>query len=285
MRTVIALLIFVFSIFVFSCKNDVENKTAINYDSLISSNKKLNLLMMEKDSLISSFIESYTDIQLSLSSIRNYQKFVGSNSVAEVRNTNKKMIIENINKIDGLLKKNKATISTLKDKLKSTDAKSGDKYNNLITALEKITHENENDIPAITNSLDSIDLEIQHLTKKYDEALTEAAQKNKLLNTAYYTAGTEKELIKKGVISKQGGFIGLGKTQKLSERFNKDNFVKVDISKLKTIKLSAKTIKLVTTHPQNSYNVKQVDDLCIISVTNSTEFWAASKYMVVIIEK
>ena len=77
----------------------------------------------------------------------------------------------------------------------------------------------------------------------------------------------------------------MGKTQKLSESFNKNNFVKVDISKLKSIKLSANKIKLVTTHPQNSYTIKQVENKCVISIINSAEFWSASKYMVALIEK
>jgi len=273
-----------FSLFFFSCKNENVNQS-VTSDSLISVNKKLNLLLNEKDSLLSSFIQSYSEIQLSLSSIRSSQKLIGANSSIETRNTNKQSILENINKIDELMKKNKATILLLKEKTNSAGTENGIAYENLIATLEKISIENDNEIPAIMNSIDSIGLELKQLNKKYDDALSEADQKNKLLNTAYYTAGNEKDLISKGVITKQGGFIGLGKTQKLSESFNKNNFVKVDISKLKSIKLSANKIKLVTTHPQNSYTIKQVENKCVISIINSAEFWSASKYMVALIEK
>jgi hypothetical protein len=273
-----------FSLFFFSCKNENVNQS-VTSDSLISVNKKLNLLLNEKDSLLSSFIQSYSEIQLSLSSIRSSQKLIGANSSIEIRNTNKQSILENINKIDELMKKNKATILLLKEKTNSSGTENGIAYENLIATLEKISIENDNEIPAIMNSIDSIGLELKQLNKKYDDALSEADQKNKLLNTAYYTAGNEKDLISKGVITKQGGFIGLGKTQKLSESFNKNNFVKVDISKLKSIKLSANKIKLVTTHPQNSYSIKQVENKCVISIINSAEFWSASKYMVALIEK
>jgi hypothetical protein len=273
-----------FSLFFFSCKNENVNQS-VTSDSLISVNKKLNLLLNEKDSLLSSFIQSYSEIQLSLSSIRSSQKLIGANSSIETRNTNKQSILENINKIDELMKKNKATILLLKEKTNSSGTENGIAYENLIATLEKISIENDNEIPAIMNSIDSIGLELKQLNKKYDDALSEADQKNKLLNTAYYTAGNEKDLISKGVITKQGGFIGLGKTQKLSESFNKNNFVKVDISKLKSIKLSANKIKLVTTHPQNSYSIKQVENKCVISIINSAEFWSASKYMVALIEK
>jgi hypothetical protein len=273
-----------FSLFFFSCKNENVNQS-VTSDSLISVNKKLNLLLNEKDNLLSSFIQSYSEIQLSLSSIRSSQKLIGANSSIETRNTNKQSILENINKIDELMKKNKATILLLKEKTNSSGTENGIAYENLIATLEKISIENDNEIPAIMNSIDSIGLELKQLNKKYDDALSEADQKNKLLNTAYYTAGNEKDLISKGVITKQGGFIGLGKTQKLSESFNKNNFVKVDISKLKSIKLSANKIKLVTTHPQNSYSIKQVENKCVISINNSAEFWSASKYMVALIEK
>jgi hypothetical protein len=273
-----------FSLFFFSCKNENVNQS-VTSDSLISVNKKLNLLLNEKDSLLSSFIQSYSEIQLSLSSIRSSQKLIGANSSIETRNTNKQSILENINKIDELMKKNKATILLLKEKTNSTGTENGIAYENLIATLEKISIENDNEIPAIMNSIDSIGLELKQLNKKYDDALSEADRKNKLLNTAYYTAGNEKDLVSKGVITKQGGFIGLGKTQKLSESFNKDNFVKVDISKLKSIKLSANKIKLVTTHPQNSYTIKQIENKCVISINNSAEFWSASKYMVALIEK
>jgi hypothetical protein len=273
-----------FSLFFFSCKNENVNQS-VTSDSLISVNKKLNLLLNEKDSLLSSFIQSYSEIQLSLSSIRSSQKLIGANSSIETRNTNKQSILENINKIDELMKKNKATILLLKEKTNSAGTENGIAYEKLIATLEKISIENDNEIPAIMNSIDSIGLELKQLNKKYDDALSEADQKNKLLNTAYYTAGNEKDLISKGVITKQGGFIGLGKTQKLSESFNKNNFVKVDISKLKSIKLSANKIKLVTTHPQNSYTIKQVENKCVISIINSAEFWSASKYMVALIEK
>lgn len=273
-----------FSLFFFSCKNENVNQS-VTSDSLISVNKKLNLLLNEKDSLLSSFIQSYSEIQLSLSSIRSSQKLIGANSSIETRNTNKQSILENINKIDELMKKNKATILLLKEKTNSSGTENGIAYENLIATLEKISIENDNEIPAIMNSIDSIGLELKQLNKKYDDALSEADRKNKLLNTAYYTAGNEKDLISKGVITKQGGFIGLGKTQKLSESFNKNNFVKVDISKLKSIKLSANKIKLVTTHPQNSYTIKQVENKCVISIINSAEFWSASKYMVALIEK
>jgi len=273
-----------FSLFFFSCKNENVNQS-VTSDSLISVNKKLNLLLNEKDSLLSNFIQSYSEIQLSLSSIRSSQKLIGANSSIETRNTNKQSILENINKIDELMKKNKATILLLKQKTNLTGTNNGIAYENLIATLEKISIENDNEIPAIMNSIDSIGLELKQLNKKYDDALSEADRKNKLLNTAYYTAGNEKDLISKGVITKQGGFIGLGKTQKLSESFNKDNFVKVDISKLKSIKLSANKIKLVTTHPQNSYSIKQIENKCVISINNSAEFWSASKYMVALIEK
>jgi hypothetical protein len=288
MRIIFITSIFIVSMFTFSCKNEIKTEpikqTSIP-DSLITVNRQLYKSILEKDSLLTSFIESYSEIQQNLSIIRSTQQLVNSKSSVANRKANKQLILENIKTIEGLMEKNQSTILQLKEKMKVSDAKNESVYNSLISTLEKINEEKEKEMPVLMSNLDSIDIQIKLLGQKYNDAAAEAANNSKLLNAAFYTAGTEKELLKKGVITQQGGFIGLGKTQKLSERFNKDNFSRVDISKLKTIKLSANKIKLITTHPQSTYKITKEEDQCIITISNSQEFWAASKYMVVLIEK
>ena len=95
--------------------------------------------------------------------------------------------------------------------------------------------EKDKEIYSLLGNLNDVNDELGSMIKMYSVAKAEATQKNKKLNTAWYTAGTTKELVKKGVISNEGGFIGLGTIKKLSENFNTQNFVEVDITKLKLI--------------------------------------------------
>jgi hypothetical protein len=105
------------------------------------------------------------------------------------------------------------------------------------------------------------------------------------LNTAYYAFGTSKELIKNNVLTKEGGFIGMGKTAKMKEDFNKAYFTKVDASTTNEIVLGAKKAKLITTHPSGSYKIEGADGKAEkLVILNSDDFWSASKYLVIVVE-
>ena len=86
-----------------------------------------------------------------------------------------------------------------------------------------------------------------------------------------------KELIKKGVITNEGGFIGIGSMKKLSENFNHQNFSEIDITKLKIIKLEAQKVKLITTHVADSYSIVKTDDGCSLYIQNAEKFWSMYK--------
>ena len=71
-----------------------------------------------------------------------------------------------------------------------------------------------------------------HTLKQTNEAKEKViTQKVDELNTAYYTLGTEKELIANKVMTKSGGFIGIGRNKKVQQDFNREYFKKIDITK------------------------------------------------------
>ena len=131
------------------------------------------------------------------------------------------------------------------------------------------------------------ELFIEYIAKveEVEETKEELKQTNDKLNTAFYAFGTSKELLDKKVITKEGGFIGMGKAEKLRNDFNVDYFTQIDITKIKSLDLKAKRAKLITTHPTGSFSFEmkgKVFDKLII--TDSEKFWSASKYLVVLIE-
>lgn len=77
----------------------------------------------------------------------------------------------------------------------------------------------------------------------------------------------------------------MGKTTKLSEKFNSENFSEVDITTLKQIKLKATKVKLITVHPKDSYNIVSNAGETMVIISKPSQFWSASKYMVALIEK
>lgn len=267
-----------------ACSNEKVEENTSQRDSLIAVNNDLVKQLQERDLLIKSFIEGFNEIQANLEEVRNKQLSVkiGSSKRGQY---DKQEIMDNIAAIDMLMQKNKSTITALKDQLKIASIANMAGYENFILSLETMITEKDKEIYSLLGNLDEVNDELGSMIKMYSAAKTDAKQKDKQLNAAWYTAGTTKELIKKGVISSEGGFIGIGKMKKLSENFNTQNFSQVDISTLKMIKLEAKKVKLITTHVSDSYSIENSEQGCNLYILNAEKFWAASKYLVVLIEK
>lgn len=267
-----------------ACSNEKVAEHDTFKDSLLAVNKDLVKQLEERDKLIKSFMDGFSEIQANLEEVRNKQLSVKISNTKKGQ-YEKQVILDNIKAIDLLMQKNKNTILALKDKLKGVSTTNMEGYENFILSLETMLSEKDKEIYSLLGNLENVNDELGSMIKMYSAVKTDATQKDKKLNTAWYTAGTTKELVQKGVISSEGGFIGLGKMKKLSENFNTQNFAEVDITKLKTIKLEARKIKLITTHPSDSYSIVGSEGGCNLYIQNAEKFWSASKYLVVLIEK
>ena len=94
--------------------------------------------------------------------------------------------------------------------------------------------------------------------------------------------GTKSELLENGVLTKSGGLIGLGKSRKLNSDLNTNYFTFSTKQDLKSIILGYKSVKLMTSHPSDSYKLSNntnelIDSLLIVNVEN---FWKNSKFLV-----
>lgn len=268
-----------------SCGGEKEDVGNPALDSLDAINKGLHNQLGEKDSSIIEFIAAINEIQDNLDVVKARQKLVKASSGSKEKvSNNKEEIIKDIQMINGLMEENKQKIVRLQERLKTSDAKTSE-LEKLITRLSSEIEEKNLEIQDLNNQLERSNLELGEMTRKYESADSDSKQKTALLNTAYYTAGTSKDLIKKGVITKSGGFIGLGKAKKLAENFNQENFVKVDISRFKSAKFEAKGIKLITTHPPNTFVITSTKEESVLTINKPEQFWSASKYLVVLLEK
>jgi hypothetical protein len=94
--------------------------------------------------------------------------------------------------------------------------------------------------------------------------------------------GRSKDLEKAKLIDKHGGLLGMGKTAKLSDNLDNSMFTKIDYTQTTVIPVNSKNMKLVTSHPEDSYTVDKTDKTVnSITITNPDRFWSASKYLVI----
>jgi len=275
--------------FFFSC--NTKNK---EIEKLKAQNDSLAVVAGQKDESIVNYLRDFNEIQGNLDSIKQAQKIISLNTTStngELNQNAKDKIMSDVQLIVNLMQKNKNQIASLSKKLK----KSNLKVKELETMLENLNKELQQkdiEIGQLKDKLAQLDIQVQNLTASVDTLSTENKiktqiidEKTKALNTGYYIIGTYKELSAKNILTKEGGFIGLGKSKTVSKDFNRDAFTKVDITKFKTLPINKKKAKMLSSHPSSSYKFEgtkvKIDNLVI---TNSDDFWSTSKYLVILVE-
>lgn len=274
-----------FSIALVSCnnKNEEQERNPV-VDSLSNVNSNLNTKLSEKESALQEFIEAFNEIQENINVIKEKEKIVTNSTQSGDVKSKEETIKEDIQAIYDLLNKNKMKVASLSKKLKDANIKM-ESLEKMVANLQAMIDEKDKEIEALKDKIESLNIELSNLQTSYQELSQENEVKTEKLYTAYYAIGSSKELKEKGVITKEGGFIGIGKATKLKDDFNKDYFTKIDITKVTSIPISAKSAKILTTHPSSSYKIigdkKHVDR---IEITNPDEFWSASKFLVIVTE-
>jgi hypothetical protein len=154
--------------------------------------------------------------------------------------------------------------------------------------------QSENEISELKTSLVNRKFEVEQLNTKMIVMQDTIVKKDEKISTqtfemnkAFYTCGTYKELKAKGLLTKEGGFIGLGKTKSLTGNFHDSSFVQIDITKTNSISVNSKNAKLITEHPANSFQFIRDKDKKVesIEITDPVQFWKISKYAVIEITK
>ncbi|MCX6231880.1 MAG: hypothetical protein NTZ33_10090 [Bacteroidetes bacterium] len=260
-------------------------------EKLKLENQKLLTLTNAKDSIINDFFGSFDQIEGNLSQIKAKEGVISQNAAKnnEISQDARQRINDDIQSINDLMEKNKQAIASLKKKLKSSNLQIK-KLEEMLARYEEQLKAKDVEIDQLKKQLLNLNFTVETLNASVDtlkrtvRTKDEAySQKVDEMNTAWYAIGTNKELVENKVISKSGGFIGIGRSQKIEQDFNADYFKKIDITKVTSIPINAKKAKLLSSHPSSSYNFegtdKKVDKLII---TNPKEFWRASKYLVIV---
>jgi hypothetical protein len=267
-----------------SCKENNEPVTDPVKDSLTGETQRLSGINSQQAAALDSFFRAMNDIQANLNEIKEKEKIISKDTANGDVNSRKDQITADIQSIYDLMIQNKQRLATAKKNLKNSNLQIAS-MQTTIDNLNATLVQREAEITTLKDDLEKRNLELSNLSMNYQELQQESDAKTEALNTAYYAFGTKKELESQGVISTEGGVIGLGKTVKLSETPNTEYFTQIDITKVSEIQLSAKKAKIVSTHPAGSYRIDGADGRADkIVITNPSQFWSVSKYLVVVVE-
>ena len=258
-------------------------------NQLKAENDSLLMELTQRNAELDEMMGTFNDISEGFRQINAAESRVDlqRGAVAEGSLNAKQQIASDIEFIRKQMEENKEQIAKLQSMLKNSKNNSAQ----LKRAVESLTQElvaKTQRIEELQAELASKNIRIQELdaavsdlsaAKETLAAENEAkaktvAEQEKSLNAAWFVFGTKSEL-KAQKILQSGDVLK-------SADFNKDYFTQIDIRTTKEIKLYSKRAELLTTHPTGSYElVKDDKGQLTLKITNPTEFWSVSRYLVI----
>jgi predicted nucleic acid-binding Zn-ribbon protein len=244
-----------------------------------------------KDSVINGYMTDISEIQQSIEGLAQQEELLSRTaSNPEATPDTKARILNDVEAIRQLIDQNKKKLSDLQARVRRNNVKLAE-FEKMIKSLNMQLAEKDSSINVLNENVLALNGTITNMqgtidTLSSDNAakLAEINDKTTRLHTAYYTVGTFKELRDKKVLTKEGGFLGIGKQKTVLPDFNRDAFTQIDLTSTKTININKKDAKLLSTHPSGSYKLQRDanQQVTAVEITDPETFWKASKYLVVV---
>lgn len=282
------------TVFTISKKNNaIENLT--------SQNSQLNLTIGERDSLVNEMANTFNEIEENLSFVREKRNQLSieqnegtpdraESMVADIKLMNT-MLEESSIKIEELDKKLKASgieIKGFKNRLAQLNEdvlaqnKSIDKLTKELSQKNEQIAEMDIELTKIESHVVILEKDVEAKNDSLEKTLQIVAKQDEDLNKTYVAAGTFDELAENGVLEKEGGFLGIGKSKALSDDINQAYFEEIDKRHLKYVPVFSKKAKLITQHPDSSFRfIEENNQITYVEIENPDEFWKYSKYAVI----
>jgi predicted nucleic acid-binding Zn-ribbon protein len=265
-----------------------------------NNEKELARLANEKDSLIAvasikdksieEFVTSFEEIQGNLAEITAKQETIAEKTEGnpEMSTNTRERINAEIATIKQLMDESKAKVDELNKKVKSSNSRIR-KFEKMIASLNEQIATKDSQLVVLNDQLLALNTQVETLNTTVGTLSTKDSVNTKTIqdqttkiNTAYVAMGSYKKLRDEQVITRQGGFLGLGKEEELAANINQEAFTRVDITQLSNIPVNTKEVEMVTVHPMDSYSIEKQDDkVSEIRITDPEKFWSTSKYLVV----
>ena len=276
------------AIFMASCNTHTKELEQLKQENEVL---KKNLALRDQD--ISSFMQVFNEIGDNIAQIKAREQLIAKQtSNIEAGQDKVAVVKDDLMAIDELMRKNRENIQNLSAKLKSSRFENKE-LQKMVANLERTISDKDIEIVGLVKELETLNYEVKDLYSSVSKLESENVEKgsiinnqDKALNQAFYLIGAEKELKEKEVITKKGGFAGIGRVEKLNQDLNQGLFTEIDIREKNTFPIDGKKVKLLTNHPSDSYIIRKNDDDRYYSfeITKPEEFWRSSKYMVLTVD-
>lgn len=268
----------------FSCNGNKENEQP-NLAEI--SRQELATAVSERDQLLSVVRE----VSAGLNEIKQLENILTVTTTQPAENPDQRaQILADMASLKERIRQRKAQLDELEARLQSSTINNNelqgtvealrsqiDSQIEVIEALrQQLTAANEN-IGELNLAVDSLNTAVTAMTEERDAAQEASLALENELNTCYYVVATKQELRDHNII--ESGF--LRKTKLMQGDFDRGFFVISDKRTLTTLPLNASKARILSNHPESSYEITEENDMKTIRITNPAEFWSLSNYLVV----
>ena len=271
------------AMFVFAgCSNSDQVKKITD---LANKDSVLLVQANQKDSNITMYLGELNQIQDNLDRIKAREKMITITS--SEMSSDKQPLVTDIKQLDEWIVANDKKMNALQSKLKKMTVQNAN-LSDIVMHLSQEIAIKDTEIAILQTNLGKANTDLANVTESFNDSIAainmvraQVMIMTIRLNTVYYVCGNMKQLKNNGVVNKQGGFIGIGRTAKVNPEINNSKYTQADLTTLKEVSLNGKFKKFITTHPGNSYTITSDGKTDYVSITNPSAFWGESKYMVV----
>lgn len=184
---------------------------------------------------------------------------------------------ERLEELEGKLKEHSSKNATLLKTIDNLKAQIAEQQTEIRTLTNQLAEAGVK-ITQLGTQVDSLTSVVVQTTEAIDQVSEENATLDSELNACYFVVGSQSELKDNKII--ETGF--LRKTKVLPSDFNTSYFTRADKRTLTEIPTHSKKAEVMSNQPKDSYTI--VDDGTgqkVVRITNPTEFWKVSNYLVV----
>jgi hypothetical protein len=244
--------------------------------------------LVARDSLITEMALSFDAIEKNIELMDEREKLLGESAEGELSLDKRQRIVRDVQLMNGLMLESRERIADLTKRLDKSKIDAGGLRKKL-KDLDMMLASRDSSIATMKDELLARDFKIEQVNEQLTAIELEVAKREAIieqqttqLNTGWYAVGTSKELQERGLVTKTGGFIGIGKQTSLNEEAKLGQFKSVDVRDTKRVTLDGKKATLVTEHPKDSYTiVENGTEMAYLEIKDPEAFWRLSKYMVV----
>lgn len=274
-----------------ACNNGANSP---EMQSLQQTNDSLVQVNAEMRSRYEEMITFITDIDADMQSIKQAENFViqQQNETGEMTLSTQERVKRDIELMSQTLQRNKERLAELERKLNNSNSNSAAlkkaiaqlnaqiaEKDSLIVGLQSSLAARDVRIAELDEAVTALTGKVSDLTQVQAEQSAVIASQDMALNEVRYVYANGNQLREHNIISGGGLF---SKTKIMEGNFDVDFFTKADQRNLSSIFLESKKAKILTKHPEGSYELtKDAEGFYTLNITNPGSFWSLSRYLVV----